>query len=72
MCCSVDDDLRALFKAKLWCMGQKISKAGSIARKKILEAWKSGANSLWEMQINVQNFKKELAKGKNSLLQRKN
>ena len=64
MCCSVDDDLRALFKAKLWRMGQKISKAGSIARKKILEAWKSGANSLWEIQINVENFKKELAKEK--------
>ena len=72
VCCLIDDDLRALFKAKLWRMGQKISKAGSIARKKILEAWKSGENSLWEIQINAENFKKQLAKEKKELATDKN
>ena len=52
-------------------MGQKISKAGSNARKKILEAWKSGANSLWEIQINAEDFKKELAKEKRTCYREK-
>ena len=62
--CSIDDNLRAAFKTKLWRVGQKVSKAGSIARKKIFEEWKTGINSVWQIQINVDNFKKELAKEK--------
>lgn len=48
-------------------MGQKISKAGSTARQKIFEEWKSGTNSIWEIQINVEVFKKGLAKEKRKM-----
>ena len=29
ICCVIDDEMRALFKSKLWRVGQEISKAGS-------------------------------------------
>ena len=65
--CIVDDEIHALFKAKLWCMGQKISKAGSISKKKTLAEWRSGAQSTWEIKLNPDNFKKALLKEKNRL-----
>ena len=49
--CIVDDKICALFKAKLWCMSQKISKAGSGGRKQTLAEWRSGAQSTWEIKL---------------------
>ena len=40
--------VRSLFKAKLWRMGQRLAKVGSIKRKTILDGWKE---STWEIQI---------------------
>ena len=48
-------------------MGQRLSKVGSTKRKSILESWKTGANSTWELQIDAVQVNKQLMK-----LKRKN
>ena len=47
------------FKSKLWRMGQKISKIGSIKRKQLLENWKCGTDSL---QVDTVMVNKQLLK----------
>ena len=43
-------------------MDQKVSKTGSNAQKNFFEEWKSGVNLIWEIKINLENFKKGLLK----------
>ena len=57
----VSDSIRSLFKAKLWRMGQRLSKVGSIKRKTILDGWKE---STWEVQIDAAEINIELVRSK--------
>ena len=58
----VTEKIRALFKSKLWHMGQRISKLGSVKRKELLENWKCGHNSVWQIQVDTVMVNKELDK----------
>lgn len=56
--------IRASFKSKLWRMGQRISKLGSIKRKELVENWKCGPESVWQIQVDAVVVNKELLKAK--------
>ena len=56
----VSDNIRSLFKAKLWRMG-RLSKVGSIKRKTILDGWKE---STWEVHIDAAEINIELVRSK--------
>ena len=56
----VTNRLRATFKTKLWRMGQRLSKLGSFKRKVLLDSWKFGVNSVWELQLDVIEANKQL------------
>ena len=43
-------------------MGQRLCTAGSIKRKMVIESWKIGATSVWELQLDLVSKNKELAK----------
>ena len=45
-------------------MGQRLSKVGSTKRKSILESWKTGDNSTWELKVDAVQVNKELMKVK--------
>ena len=60
----ITEKMRASFKSKLWRMGQKISKLGSVKRKELLESWKSGRDSIWQLQVDAVMVNKELIKVK--------
>ena len=48
-----------ILRCKLWRMGQKLSKTGA-NRYKILEGWKEGDSSIWELSIDCVAVNKEL------------
>ena len=48
-----------ILRCKLWWMGQKLSKTGA-KRNKILEGWKEGNDSIWELTIDCVTMNKEL------------
>ena len=58
----VTNQLRTCFKSKLWRMGQKISEAGPTKRKQILDGWKTGKDSIWDLHINASDVNNELVK----------
>ena len=58
----ITEKLCATFRTKLWCMGQRLCTVGSIKRKTVIESWKTGANSVWELQLNLVSENKELSK----------
>lgn len=57
---NVCDNLRSIFKAKLWRMGKALSKAGGTKRKEILSKWSSGKDSIWAIKIHLPFSKNEL------------
>ena len=58
----ITEKLCATFRIKLWRMGQRLCTAGSIKRKTVIESWKTGANTVWELQLNIVSENKKLAK----------
>lgn len=58
----ITEKIRASFKSKLWRMGQRISKLGSAKRKDLLENWKCGHDSVWQVQVDTVMVNKELVK----------
>ena len=42
----------------------RLSKVGSTKHKSILESWKTGANSTWELKVDAVQVNKELMKVK--------
>ena len=60
----ITENMRASFKSKLWRMGQRISKLGSVKRRELLESWKSGRDSIWQLQVDAVMVNKELIKVK--------
>lgn len=61
----ITEKIRAFInKSKLWRMGQRISKLGSVKRKALLESWKSGRDSVWQVQVDTVMVNKELVKTK--------
>lgn len=58
----ITEKIRSLFKSKLWRMGQRISKLGSVKRKDLLENWKCGCHSVWQIQVDTVMVIKELVK----------
>ena len=57
---TITEKIRASFKSKLWRMGQRISKLGSVKRKELLENWKCGRDSVWQVQVDTVMVNKEL------------
>ena len=57
----ITESVRSLFKAKLWRMGQRLSKIGSIKRKAILDGWKG---STWEIHVDAAKVNLELIRSK--------
>ena len=49
----ITEKIRASFKSKLWRMGQRISKLGSVKCKELLEDWKYGRDSVWQVQVDT-------------------
>ena len=43
-------------------MGQRISKLGSVKHKELLENWKCGHDSVWQIQVDTVMVNKELVK----------
>ena len=60
----ITEKIRASFRSKLWRMGQRISKLGSVKRKELLENWKHGRDSVWQVQVDTVMVNKELVKNK--------
>ena len=58
--CDVTDQIRSVFKTKLWRMGRKLSQLGGTKRLKIIDAWKS---TFWVLTIDEH----KLASRKHSL-----
>ena len=59
----ITEKIRATFKSKLWRMhGQRISKIGSVKRKELLENWKCGRDSEWQVQWDAVMMNKALVK----------
>ena len=57
----ITESVRSLFKAKLWRMGQRLAKVGSIKRKSILDSWKV---STWEIHVDAAAVNIELIRSK--------
>ena len=57
----ITENVRSLFKAKLWRMGQRLAKVGSIKRKSIFDGWKG---STWEIQVEAAEIIIELMRSK--------
>lgn len=60
-CSDVTEQIRSTFKAKLWRMGNKLSKLGG-KRQKVIDAWK---DSYW--QLTIADASKKLLSRKRSL-----
>ena len=55
----VTKNLCDILRCKLWRMGKKLNKAGA-KRSKILEGWKEGDDSVWELSTDCVTLNKEL------------
>ena len=56
----ITDNIRTIFKAKLWRMGKTVSKLGGPRKAALLDLWKKGKQSRWNMTINEAEVKAQL------------
>ena len=56
----ITDNIRTIFKAKLWRMGKILSKLGGPRKAAQLDTWKMGKQSTWNITINEVEVKGQL------------
>ena len=56
----ITEKLRATFKSKLWRMGRALARGGGNQRAKLLEKWKEGDESVWQVEIDGIEYNKKL------------
>ena len=62
----VSDNIRALFRSKLWRMGSSYDSLGGTARAKQLRNWKEGIHSTWKLTINGTEVSSQLLRKRKS------
>ena len=56
----ITNNIRTIFKAKLWRMGKAVSKLGVPRKVAQLDLWKKGKQSTWNITINETEVKAQL------------